>query len=62
MSGARYYVDTSAYLAVLLGEEGSASLAAELRGGQLLSSSLLVLEAHRNLVRLSREGILSAED
>jgi len=28
----------------------------------LLSSAMLVLETHRNLIRLSREGILSAVD
>jgi PIN domain nuclease of toxin-antitoxin system len=58
----RYYVDTSAYLAVLLGEASSAELARELAGGQLLTSALLALEAHRTLVRLSREGTLAASD
>lgn len=56
----RLYVDTSAYLCVLLGEEGSRSLAKELAGAHLLSSTLLLIEAHRNLVRLSREGHLGA--
>jgi hypothetical protein len=58
----RLYVDTSAYLCVLLGEEGSADLVAEMRGAQLLSSVLLVLETTRNLVRLSREGALPPRD
>jgi predicted nucleic acid-binding protein len=58
----RFYVDTSAYLAILLGEAGSSPLIRELAGGQLLTSSLLALETYRNLVRLSREGILSAPD
>src|SRR5438132_4127710 len=58
----RYYVDTSAYLCLLLGEEGSDALVAELKGSQLVSSSLLALEAHRNLVRLSREGLLTPAD
>ncbi|MHC4135598.1 MAG: PIN domain-containing protein [Planctomycetota bacterium] len=54
----RLYVDTSAYLCVLLGERGHKPLVKELEGGELVSSVLLVLEATRNLVRLSREGIL----
>jgi hypothetical protein len=54
------YVDTSAYLCVLLGETGSAELAAALVDGQLHSSVLLVLEARRNLVRLARTGNLAA--
>jgi hypothetical protein len=58
----RFYVDTSAYLAILLGEAGHRKLVAELSGGQLLSSVLLVLEASRNLMRLSREGDLSAAE
>src|SRR5438876_485663 len=56
----RFYLDTSAYLAILLGEAGSAALVRELAGGHLLASSLLALETYRNLVRLSREAILSA--
>jgi len=55
----RFYIDTSAYLCVLLGEAGYASLRRELAGSALLSSVLLVLESGRNLVRLSREGLLS---
>jgi len=57
----RYYVDTSAYLSVLLAEEGADALDKELAGGQLLSSVLLVLEANRNLIRLARAGALTAE-
>jgi hypothetical protein len=55
----RYYVDTSAYLCILLGEAGSKPLQRELEGAELVSSSLLILEAGRNLVRLSRERFLS---
>jgi len=58
----RYYVDTSAYLCVLLGETGWERIARELDGGQLLSSVLLALEAERTLVQLSRAGRLSPED
>ena len=58
----RLYVDTSAYLCVLLGEPGHKLLAKELKGAELVSSVLLVLESTRNLVRLSRERILSPAD
>jgi hypothetical protein len=58
----RLYVDTSAYLCLLLGEPGSGPVARELAGARLLSSVLLVLEARRTLVRLSREGALSPHD
>ena len=53
------YVDTSAYLCVLLGERAHKPLVRELEGAELCSSVLLVLEATRNLVRLSREGALT---
>ncbi len=58
----RFYVDTSAYLCILLGEAGHESLRRDLAGAELLSSVLLVLESGRNLVRLSRQGLLSVED
>ena len=61
MPAGRYYVDTSAYLCVLLGEAGWERLVKELAGGRLLSSSLLALEAERTLVHLSRAGRLSPE-
>lgn len=57
----RLYVDTSAYLCVLLAEEGSDRLAAESAGAELLSSVLLVLETKRNLIRLAREGTLKPD-
>lgn len=56
----RLYLDTSAYLCVLLAEDGSARLSDETAAAELLSSVLLVLEARRNLVRLAREGTLTA--
>jgi predicted nucleic acid-binding protein len=56
----RLYLDTSAYLCILLGEEGSSRLARESADAELLSSVLLVLEARRNLIRLAREGTLAA--
>jgi hypothetical protein len=58
----RFYVDTSAYLCILLGEAGYEALRRELAGSELVSSVLLVLKAGRNLVRLSREGYLSAAE
>jgi hypothetical protein len=57
----RLYVDTSAYLCVLLAQAGSDRLIEETRGAELVSSVILVLEARRNLVRLAREGRLSLE-
>jgi hypothetical protein len=58
----RFYIDTSAYLCILLGENGHGSLRRELAGAELLSSVLLVLEASRNLVRLSREKLLTLRE
>ena len=55
------YVDTSAYLCVLLAEDGWERLSDETAGAELLSSVLLVLEAKRNLIRLAREGTLKPE-
>lgn len=55
----RIYLDTSAYLCILLGEDGASRLSAETDGAELLSSVLLVLEAKRSLVRLAREGALA---
>lgn len=54
----RLYLDTSAYLCILLAEEGAARLSDDTAGAELLSSVLLVLEARRNLIRLAREGVL----
>ena len=56
----RLYLDTSAYLCVVLGEEGWKAIAEATAGAELCSSVLLVLEARRNLVRLAREGALTA--
>lgn len=55
----RLYVDTSAYLCLLLGEDGADRLSMETAGAELLSSVLIVLETKRNLVRLAREGALT---
>lgn len=56
------YVDTSAYLAVLLGEEEASAVRKRLAGYALCSSTFLLLEAERNLVRLSREGLLTVRE
>ena len=56
----RLYLDTSAYLCILLAEEGAERLSTETVGAELLSSVLLVLEARRNLIRLARDGALDA--
>ena len=57
----RLYIDTSAYLCILLAEDGSQVLSRETAGADLLSSVLLVLEARRNLARLAREGALTPD-
>jgi PIN domain nuclease of toxin-antitoxin system len=57
----RLYLDTSAYLCILLGEQGSEKLSEETFGAELLSSVLLLLEAKRNLIRLAREAVLKPE-
>ncbi|MBI4603774.1 MAG: hypothetical protein HY721_17605 [Planctomycetes bacterium] len=58
----RLYVDSSAYLCVLLGESGHGAIEAEISGAELYSSVLLVLETTRNLIRLSREGVLTSAE
>jgi hypothetical protein len=45
---------------MLLAENGAERLSAETAGAKLLSSVLLELESHRNLVRLARDGALTA--
>lgn len=57
--GRRLYVDSSAYLCMLLSEDGAERLSAETAGAELVSSVLLILETRRNLVRLAREGALT---
>ena len=58
----RLYLDTSAYLCILLGESGHEKLLRETARAELISSVILVLETGRNLIRLSRENILTPED
>ncbi|MBL8734132.1 MAG: hypothetical protein JNN13_17290 [Planctomycetes bacterium] len=54
------YVDTSAYLCTLLGEDGSTAMARAMRNARLCSSVLLVLESRRNLIHMARSGQLAA--
>ena len=56
----RLYLDTSAYLCILLGDPGSQRLSEETAGSELYSSVLLVLESRRNLTRLARESVLTS--
>ena len=57
----RLYLDTSAYLCLLLGEEGADRISEATDGAELLSSVLLVLESKRTLVRLARDGALTPD-
>ena len=57
----RYYIDTSAYLSMMLAEDGADRLSEETAGAVLLSSVLLVLETKRTLVRLTRESALTPD-
>ena len=57
----RVYLDTSAYLCIVLAEEGWQELSEKTDEAELLSSVLLVLEAKRNLIRLAREGTLKPD-
>ncbi len=56
----RLYLDTSAYLCILLADAGSGRLSEETANAELYSSVLLVLESRRNLTRLAREAVLTA--
>ena len=57
----RLYIDTSAYLCMLLAQDASDRLSKETGGAELLSSVILVIEARRNLVRLARESRLQPD-
>ena len=46
---------------MLLREQGSDALVRETTRAELLSSVLLILEARRNLVRLTRDGVLRVD-
>ena len=55
-----YYLDTSAYLGILLGETKASSLAKFLQKKPLCSSVLMFIEAERNLILMSREKEISS--
>lgn len=57
----RVYLDTSAYLYLLLDEDNAAKVRDAIDDADVLSSVLLTLEARRNLVRLARERTLRSE-
>src|SRR3989338_3310343 len=55
MEEERLYLDTSAYLGIILGETKAKSLAKVVLKKGLCSSTLMLIEAERTLVGLSRE-------
>jgi hypothetical protein len=57
----RLYLDTSAYLCILLAEDGWERVSRQTEGAEVLSSVLLVLEARRTLIRLARDRTLKPE-
>ena len=59
--GQRVYLDTSAYLCVLLGQDGWERVSGLIDRAEILSSVLLVLESRRNLIRLARQGSITSE-
>src|SRR5688572_24291835 len=59
MTVSRVYLDTSAYLAVLLDDSKAPGITNFLKNKILCSSTLLLIESERNLVRLFREKNIS---
>jgi len=55
----RIYLDTSAYLCVLLAEKGALAIVKNVRSKIICSSVLLVAETERNIVRMARAKIIS---
>jgi hypothetical protein len=62
MSSRAIYVDTSAYLTVLLHEKGYEKIQSRLAKHPLCASLVMFIEAERNVIRLARERILVQED
>src|SRR5665213_1126291 len=58
----RFYLDTSAYLTILLGQPEAKTLLRNLNGKTICSSTLLLIEAERNLIRLARERVIKDKD
>ena len=57
----RLYLDTSAYLCMVLAQDGWERVSELTEGAEILSSVLLILESRRNLIRLARQGALTSE-
>ncbi|HCU25240.1 MAG TPA: hypothetical protein DF383_09490 [Deltaproteobacteria bacterium] len=57
-----FYFDTSIFISMILGERAAREALALSRGKAVCSSVLLLIEAERNLVRMSREGVLGMRD
>jgi predicted nucleic acid-binding protein len=57
----RVYLDTSAYVHLLLDEEGSLDVRDAIGTAEVLSSVLLLLETRRTLVRLARDHVMTKE-
>ena len=55
----RVYLDTSAYLCMLLGQDGWQRVVELTAEAEILSSVILALESRRNLIRLARQGALT---
>jgi hypothetical protein len=57
----RVYLDTSAYVHLLLDEEGAVDVREAIGTAEVLSSVLLLLEARRTLIRLARDRTMTHE-
>ncbi len=57
----RVYLDTSAYIHLLLDEEGAVDVRDAIGAAEVLSSVLLLLESRRTLVRLARDRTMTKE-
>lgn len=58
----RIYLDTSVYLCILLGDVKASQIMKLTTRKELCSSTVLFLECERNLVRLSREKVITEDD
>ena len=56
----RVYLDTSAYLCMLLAQDGWQRVFELTEEAEIFSSVILVLESRRNLIRLARQGTLTS--
>ena len=57
----RLYLDTSAYLCLVLAQDGWEDISGLTEDAEIVSSVLLALESRRNLIRLARQGALTSE-